>query len=207
MAYLSNSRWLDGGNSATTGNTSYGSVTSETIIPEASCLLTLGNSAGGGNVLPIHLMEQEMNNLNGRWICRFRVLDISAGDKCFIEWSADGSRYETVSEIALQAGQSFYEEPLPSRLEKGFFRIVLTNDGNRTAGKSMRFGNTPEKWTVRVLSLRSQSLAVFSNETRPAMVQLFDGCGRLLYRQKLVLQKEPARFRSGKRPFRRVIMW
>lgn len=53
----------------------------------------------------------------------------------------------------------------------------------------MRFGVVPEKWAIQVLPIRNQSLVILSDQSCPTTVQLFDGCGRLLVRQKIVLQK------------------
>ena len=190
VAHLVNSSWTDAGNAATTGNTDYGSVSSDLIHAGTSLQLTLASNLAGENILPMHITDQQMQQWNNRWVCRFRVLDISAGDSCFIEWSADGFRYEKITAIPLLMEQSFYQETIPAARERGFCRIVLSSaDGNKIVGKPMRFGVVPEKWAIQVLPIRNQSLVILSDQSCPTTVQLFDGCGRLLVRQKIVLQK------------------
>ncbi len=190
VAHLSGNTWADGGNLEITGTLLYGAVTGAFTMSGTASALALAGSLPGENILPIHLLQQEMISRGGRWYCRFRVLDIGPRDLAFLEWSLDGNRYEIMHTIPLQANQSLYEQELLPLRTKGFCRIVLTDaEGSRITGKPMRYGDATGYAGVDISRLGDQALVVASNVEGPCMVQVFDGCGRLLWTRRVILQK------------------
>ncbi|GAO45724.1 T9SS type A sorting domain-containing protein [Flavihumibacter petaseus] len=180
-SWLAPGAWMDGGNSATTGNLQSGTVTGLPLpdLPAQTVYMTLASASPGANPLPLRISDQYMfyNRLN--WNCAWKLEDASDAVGGSIEVSSTGVNYQRVAFVQAPITSGWHSTVIPASWEYGYCRIVLDEPGGkRITGKPMRFGKKEDtaNWIIRA---EGSNLMITAVKPGTVRWRLWDESGKL----------------------------
>lgn len=197
VAYTDPLIWQDGGNQATTGNTTYGSVTSAPVFLGPAACFSLAGSITGENILPLHFIRQSILRNAESWSVMVHLGEVEDSDVCELEYSSDGRLFQGKNRQLLTAGQKMYQWPLRGWPDKGFCRPVLIGaNGKRIPGKAMRYSDIRALTRWSLVAVEGGDWLISSELAGNVRWQWFDVSGKLLQQGKMNLQRGNNTWRS-----------